>query len=372
MPKAPQIGKSPDFFQSWDHILKDLQDLLGAKACVEANAEPAAASLETIMAICLPALCQRLCQLASRLGPTIGGTSASVMICHENNRDRGHLYLRVYESFPNYGLDRTIHVRGGQWRLHLRDVDYGNPANFEVNDDVVARALSQQKDIYLPVDPETSTPSEKQQSICAIHSIIPNQLKSLEDIRQVPIGAVVALNVDFYAIEERGYASHQVVGRSYVLKELLSQVHAFSLFNSLPEDERRSVAQDIVRSQQAANKPGFSLPEFAQQSLTIVNYGELKVSAGDFHETAGSPLAGVDMIALAVELGSLRERLRISANTQDDATIKHVDAAEKAARAGNAKSVVRHLKNAGEWALNTATEIGVNVASEVIKKSMGL
>ncbi len=33
--------------------------------------------------------------------------------------------------------------------------------------------------------------------------------------------------------------------------------------------------------------------------------------------------------------------------------------------------VLQHLKNAGKWALDVATKIGVSVASEALKKSLG-
>ena len=47
-----------------------------------------------------------------------------------------------------------------------------------------------------------------------------------------------------------------------------------------------------------------------------------------------------------------------------------IAAAEQAANAGDKQGVLRHLKNAGKWAADIASKIGVNVASELIKKSM--
>jgi hypothetical protein len=81
----------------------------------------------------------------------------------------------------------------------------------------------------------------------------------------------------------------------------------------------------------------------------------------------------IDLGVLAAELSRLRSEMkqRITGPEQDE-IIGHIAAAEKAAKAGDERTVFERLKDAGTWALDCAKEIGVNVASEVIKKSMGL
>ena len=79
------------------------------------------------------------------------------------------------------------------------------------------------------------------------------------------------------------------------------------------------------------------------------------------------------MRTLAAELSSLRREMRQAASEpEQDIAVGQVAAAEKAAQNADAGAVLRHLKGVGKWALDVATRIGVNVASETIKKSAAL
>jgi hypothetical protein len=72
-------------------------------------------------------------------------------------------------------------------------------------------------------------------------------------------------------------------------------------------------------------------------------------------------------------LSHLRGSMRETATYADqDIAVGQVAAAEKAAREGDKATVIRHLKNVGKWTLDVATKIGVNLASEAIKKASGL
>ena len=82
-------------------------------------------------------------------------------------------------------------------------------------------------------------------------------------------------------------------------------------------------------------------------------------------------IENIDMKVLATELGSLRRNMRQTAESpEQDIAIGAIAAAEQAANAGDKQGVLRHLRNTGRWAADIATKIGVNVASELIKKSM--
>ena len=52
--------------------------------------------------------------------------------------------------------------------------------------------------------------------------------------------------------------------------------------------------------------------------------------------------------------------------------LAEISNAEAAAKAGKGSKVVEHLKKAGKWTFDVATNIGTDVAEEVIKKSIGL
>ena len=80
----------------------------------------------------------------------------------------------------------------------------------------------------------------------------------------------------------------------------------------------------------------------------------------------------LDLPALAAELAKLRAEMRKEATEPEhDVALGSVAAAEAAAKKGDEKSVLDHLKNAGEWALQIGVKVGVPVAIEAIKKASG-
>jgi hypothetical protein len=92
-----------------------------------------------------------------------------------------------------------------------------------------------------------------------------------------------------------------------------------------------------------------------------------------FHQVDAQQLGQLDMRTLAVELASLRREMKqVATEPEHDMAIGQIAAAETAAQKGDAGTVLRHLKSAGRWGFDVATKIGVSVASEAIKKSIGL
>lgn len=81
----------------------------------------------------------------------------------------------------------------------------------------------------------------------------------------------------------------------------------------------------------------------------------------------------IDLETLADELGRLRTALRAEAKTpEDDQIVADVGQAELAAKGGDGPGAMRHLRNAGKWALGVATSIGVAIAAGAIKSAAGL
>jgi hypothetical protein len=81
----------------------------------------------------------------------------------------------------------------------------------------------------------------------------------------------------------------------------------------------------------------------------------------------------IDLQTLAAELGNLRAALRSEAKTpDDDQIVADIGQAELAAKNGNGPDALRHLRNAGKWALGVATSIGAAVAAAAIKSAAGL
>jgi hypothetical protein len=76
---------------------------------------------------------------------------------------------------------------------------------------------------------------------------------------------------------------------------------------------------------------------------------------------------------LADELSKLRQAMIEQAEEPDHyRAIANISEAEKAVQSGDGSKTFEYLKRAGKMAFGIAKEIGVNVVSEVIKKSMGL
>ncbi len=80
----------------------------------------------------------------------------------------------------------------------------------------------------------------------------------------------------------------------------------------------------------------------------------------------------IDLPALATDLAKLRGEMKKQATAPEhDVAVGAIAAAESAAKKGDEKSALDHLKSAGQWAMELGLKIGVPVAIEAIKKSAG-
>ena len=80
-----------------------------------------------------------------------------------------------------------------------------------------------------------------------------------------------------------------------------------------------------------------------------------------WNEASGS----IDLPKLADDLVKLRAAMQQEATEPEhDVAIGNVSMAEKAAKEGNGPKALEYLKAAGKWALDTATKVGVSVASD--------
>ena len=65
--------------------------------------------------------------------------------------------------------------------------------------------------------------------------------------------------------------------------------------------------------------------------------------------------------------------MRSSSKTPvEDIAVAEVARAEMEARKGNTAASIDHLKSAGKWALSAANNIGLSIASAVLKSALGL
>lgn len=98
-----------------------------------------------------------------------------------------------------------------------------------------------------------------------------------------------------------------------------------------------------------------------------------RVENNKFQQVSVPQSVGVDLTMLEQELATLRLRMRQAAvEPEHDEAVAAIGRAEKAAKLGDETSVLQALKSAGQWALDIATKIGVEVASTALRTALGL
>lgn len=95
------------------------------------------------------------------------------------------------------------------------------------------------------------------------------------------------------------------------------------------------------------------------------------VSGNTFNQTNYSIPENLDYEQLQTELEKLKEELQKSANSPEEfSSLSHVASAEVASQKKDGNTVIKHLKSAGKWVLDTATTIGVDIVTDLIKNQM--
>ncbi|WP_295792053.1 hypothetical protein [Mucilaginibacter sp.] len=98
-------------------------------------------------------------------------------------------------------------------------------------------------------------------------------------------------------------------------------------------------------------------------NLTNVNFNK----AWEQHEES------IDLEKLSLQLSELKKDLLLQAKSGEDyAAIANVASAEEASKQGDGSRTMQFLAKAGNWALDTATKIGVTLAAAVLKDSIGV
>jgi len=81
----------------------------------------------------------------------------------------------------------------------------------------------------------------------------------------------------------------------------------------------------------------------------------------------------VDLQALASELAKLKIALQSAAQKDEEfVDVEMIGLAEHHAREGQGSKAFALLRRVGKWTLDTATNIGVPIATNVIKAALGL
>ncbi len=80
-----------------------------------------------------------------------------------------------------------------------------------------------------------------------------------------------------------------------------------------------------------------------------------------------------ELADLAQELYQFRAEIHGQAtDPEQDVDLGQIAAAEIAARSGDRRAVLLHLKTVGSWVLDFATQVGATITAEFMKKAMGM
>jgi hypothetical protein len=86
-------------------------------------------------------------------------------------------------------------------------------------------------------------------------------------------------------------------------------------------------------------------------------------------------LEAADLAQLAAAFAALRQAIKkadLASSEDHDVEIGDLKEAEIAAKAGEQSKVLEYLKASGQWALDFATKLGVEVAKDVLTSTLGL
>ncbi len=172
-------------------------------------------------------------------------------------------------------------------------------------------------------------------------------------------------------------------------KRVLGVIYAISEHNSASA-EIRGLAKTILQENnyEPPSKPklkAITPPDQKRASDSPVIYSENTVinaatighhsPADHVHITQSSTqnYNELDLNALGRELEVLRLELkRLSQTSEEDIAVGAIAAAEIEIKHGNRSKAKEYLKQAGIWALDTATKIGVGLAVVALKTALGL
>jgi len=167
-----------------------------------------------------------------------------------------------------------------------------------------------------------------------------------------------------------------------LLNGLVSKEDADEVFNDLelPEYDRKKIGAVFEGRAIFVSGPAF----FNQGEIHVTRdiYNVERAGAVGAHATATNttfienhvnPLGDVDLLSLAGELARLRIAMQAEANSAAHYNaLAAIAEAEDAAKRKDTSTLVSKLKVAGNWAFDTATEIGVSIAANVIQRAIGL
>lgn len=124
------------------------------------------------------------------------------------------------------------------------------------------------------------------------------------------------------------------------------------------------------------NNQTMSNDKYENKGQTVVMGPNANVQISSLHQVNQTLPENFDYFKLVEELSTLKEKVISEATIENDGNkfkiVSDIIASENAAKNKDSRSIFEHLAKGGKWLLDTAKEIGVDIAADVIKKSINL
>jgi hypothetical protein len=178
--------------------------------------------------------------------------------------------------------------------------------------------------------------------------------------------------------QKEGFPQASLLSHAYALDELVHRTEITELGGIL-RDVSPGLAASVLpltaSSSESPPSPVFiTVNGNLQVAGTIGGHASVTDSSFRGNETqVVQTLHHADLDRLADELSSLTAALNRGSPGQDQqADIKRVRQAEKAARRGRKRAVLRHLARTGKWVQEVAAQVGAELVVAVIKATTGM
>jgi hypothetical protein len=165
---------------------------------------------------------------------------------------------------------------------------------------------------------------------------------------------------DEYNFNKKNYQDENTV-------DFYKHLSPVEFFNS--EEDKETVSNFFIQARQYNHHMGDT---YHVNQAGAVGPGS-SASNNTFNQQINSLPENTDYDALSKQLTLLKDYLRDNAKNSDHwEAVASITAAEEGAKEKNGNRVLKSLSSAGKWVFDVAKDIGVEIAAEVIKKSMGI
>jgi hypothetical protein len=176
-----------------------------------------------------------------------------------------------------------------------------------------------------------------------------------------PLDLVILLKIVDYLIARPSSQDKVEHSNEHDITSIINNVFPGAILDSIIKTEIGNTREFAMRDKYTVSQAGAVGPK---STATGQNFSQIWIQAE----------AGVNLQALAEELGRLRSEMRSTSggSPEEDVALSELAQAEIAAKKSEGPAVMVHLAQAGRLALDVAKSIGVEIAAKAIGVAMGV